>query len=78
MYQLLSQWTAEQTMDRGYDPDHLGRGSVHTRPTRTAGAGIVSRLVAPITRLRDAAELWVARGALGPRPDPCDPIRQGW
>jgi hypothetical protein len=78
MYQLLSQWTAEQTMDRGYDPDHLDRGPVYTRPVKAAGPGMVSRLVAPISRLRAATEAWITRGALGPRPDRCDPIRQGW
>jgi hypothetical protein len=78
MYQLLSQWTAEQTMDRGYDPDRLDRGPVYTRPVQAAGPSRMARLVSPIGRLRAATELWITRGALGPRPDRCDPIRQGW
>ena len=78
MYQLLSQWTAEQTMDRGYDPDRLDRGPVYTRPVKAARPSRIARLVSPIGRLRAATERWITRGALGPRPDRCDPIRQGW
>jgi hypothetical protein len=78
MYQLLSQWTADQAMDRGYDPDRLDRGPVYPRPVRTPHPGIVSRMLSPVTRLRAATQLWARRGTLGPRPDRCDPVRQAW
>jgi hypothetical protein len=78
MHQLLSEWTAEQALDRGYDPDRLDRGPVYPRRTRVAGSGIRSRLVAPIIRLRAATATWIRRGSLGPSPDRCDPVRQAW
>ena len=79
MYPLLSQWTAEQTMDR-YDPDRLDRGTPFARPVPAAGSGRWSRSLASVSRLRAAADLWIRRATLGPLPDRCagDPAGQGW
>ena len=80
MYPLLSQWTAEQTMDRRYDPDRLDRGPMFTRPVPASGSGTLSRSLTAITRLRAATETWIRRSSLGPLPDRCagDPAGQGW
>ncbi len=71
MYPLHSQWMAEQTMGRRYDPDHLDRGAMHARPVRATGPVISSRLLAPLSRLRAATQAWILRSSLGPLPDRC-------
>jgi len=80
MYPLLSQWTAEQAMDRPYDPDHLHRGPVYARREPAARFGAWSRVRVPALRLRATASTWLRRGSLGPLPDRCagDPAGQGW
>jgi hypothetical protein len=77
MYPLLSQWTAEQAMDRRYDPDRIDRGPVYAT-ARATRPGSRSRPLAAMSRLRAATELWIRRGTLGPQPGPCDPAGQGW
>ena len=80
MYPLLSQWTAEQTMDRAYDPDHLHRGPVYARPQPAVRSGTWSRVRASVAHLRATADTWLRRGSLGPLPDRCpgDPAGQAW
>jgi hypothetical protein len=80
MYPLLSQWTAEQTMDRGYDPDHLHRGPVYARPEPAVRSGTWSRVRISVAHLRATADTWLRRGSLGPVPDRCpgDPAGQAW
>ena len=70
MYPLLSHWTAEQTLDRPYDPDRLDRGPADaSQAFRTTGSGTLPRLLAPLTRLRAGMASWVRRSSLGPLPD---------
>jgi hypothetical protein len=80
MYPLHSHWTAEQAMDRPYDPDRLDRGPVYAhRASRSVGSGTLPRLTAAVTSLRAATEIWIRRGSLGPLPDrrAGDPFGQG-
>ena len=80
MYPLLSQWTAEQAMDRPYDPDHLHRGPMYASREPAVGSGTWSRVRVCVARLRESADTWLRRGSLGPLPDRCagDPAGQGW
>jgi hypothetical protein len=78
MYPLLSQWTAEQAMDRRYDPDRLDRGPVYTLGVSATRRGLLSRPRAAMSRLRATTQLWVRRATLGPQAGPCDPAGQGW
>jgi hypothetical protein len=77
MYPLLSHWTAEQAMDRPYDPDRLDRIPVEVMFAAAESGRSRSRVSLSASRLRARVGAWIRRGSLGPVPHPSAGGRAG-